>query len=321
MELLFVKRIPEFQYSVLSIKQLQAFYWFCRLGSQREAAEKLHVTQSAVTKRLQEMEAMAAAPLFQVHGKKTVLTQIGNEFLAECERMLALLHELETLKQPEQPRERTLHLGLTELTALTWFSAFLDRMKEIHPEITVQPHLDLSVPLQQKVEKGKLDIAIVAEPRAVEGLTCVPLATARFGWLAAPRTFPESHTCALADLAKHALIEQSAGSIVTALSARLLDDTCLQPVRIHGGDNIVALAALVSAGIGISCLPVALFEKEIRLGQLQLVKTRPSVPRVVYSCIFLQSPDTTLELSVSAIAGRCAGESFRSNGSPPSRIS
>lgn len=77
-----------------TVKQLEAFYWTARLGTLARAADRLHVTQSAITKRLRELEAISAAPLFEPGPRKAVLTLHGREMLGEVERLLALLGEL-----------------------------------------------------------------------------------------------------------------------------------------------------------------------------------------------------------------------------------
>lgn len=290
---------------MLTIKQLQTFYWVARLGTLNKAADKLYITQSAATKRLQEVEAIAAAPLFEGEGKKALLTPKGKDLLAECEQLLDLLAELDKLKGSAQQPARTLHVGLTDLTVLTWLPTFLRRMKEVYPTITIQPEIDLSVLLQRKVVEGRLDFAILPDPPAAEGLARVPVGEAQFGWFAAPGAFSADTVYALRELGTQTVIEQSAHSIITTLCARLWEGAGLQPERIYGGNNVVALAGLISAGVGVSCLPVALFSKDVEAGKMQLVRTDPPAPSVVYFATFLKYPHSVLSYSVADIARAC----------------
>jgi hypothetical protein len=46
---------------MLTVKQIETFYWVAKLGTVQRAADKLHITQSAATKRLQDVEAKSAA--------------------------------------------------------------------------------------------------------------------------------------------------------------------------------------------------------------------------------------------------------------------
>jgi DNA-binding transcriptional LysR family regulator len=289
---------------VLTVKQLQTFYWVARLGTVSKAAEKLHVTQSAATKRLQELEAVATASLFESSGRKKQLTPKGKELLTDCERLLDLLDQMERLKESTTVPARTLRVGLGELTALTWFPVFLRRMKVMHPMITVQPEIDMSSTLRRRVIEGRLDFAMLPDPESAEDLARVFLGNAQFGWFAAPGTFRAEITHQLHELAAQPVIEQSENSIITALCARLWEGAGVNPERIYGGNNVVALAGLISAGVGVSCLPVALFEEEVAQGRLQLVVTSPAAPAVGYYCCFLKA-NSALGYSVADIARQC----------------
>jgi len=289
---------------MLTIKQIQAFYWVARLGTLNKAADKLYITQSAATKRLQEVEAIAAAPLFETGGRKNQLTSKGQELMLECEKLFASLDELDLLKGATAQPARIVHVGLTELTALTWFGRFIKEMKKIFPTVTIQPQLDLSSVLRQRVEEGRLDFAILPNPPSAQGLERVELGSVQFGWFAAPGTFDPARTHTLRELASVPVIEQSAQSIITELCAQLWESEGVQPERIYGGNNVNALAALISAGAGISCLPIALFKQEIARGELHLIETVPGGPQVPYHFCFRQHLHSALGYGVADIAKR-----------------
>jgi DNA-binding transcriptional LysR family regulator len=289
---------------MLTIKQLQTFFWVARLGTVSKAAERLHVTQSAATKRLQELEAVAAVPLFEPGGTKGRLSLKGKEMLADCERLLNLVDQLERIKKSSEAPAPTLRIGLGELTALTWFPAFLRRMRAVHPTVTVQPEIDMSTILRGKVAENRLDFAIIPDPAPSDDLTRVFLGHAQFGWFAAPGTFRKGVVHPLHELAARPVIEQSENSIITTLCARLWEGAGVNPERIYGGNNVVALAGLISADVGVSCLPTALFEGEVAQGRLQLVETSPPAPEVGYYCCFLKS-NSALGYSVANIARQC----------------
>jgi DNA-binding transcriptional LysR family regulator len=292
--------------SALTVKQLQTFFWAARLGTVGRAADRLNITQSAATKRLQELEALASTSLFEGdNGRKNRLTPKGRELLADCERLLALLDEMDSLKRATEQPARTLHVGLTELTALNWLPLFLKRMKSLYPTIAIQPEIDLSTFLRRKVQEGRLDFAILPDPPAVEDLARVRLGEAQFAWFAPPGLFRPGTTYTLQDLAAYTVIEQTENSIITSLCARLWESAGVNPERVYGGNNVVTLAALISAGIGISCLPVALFARELEQGRMATVETSPPAPTVDYFCCFLQHPNSALGYAVADIARQC----------------
>lgn len=287
---------------MLTIKQLQAFYWVSKLGTLSKAAAKLHITQSAATKRLQEVESLARFELFEKAGRKDRLTSKGKELVKECESLLTLLDQLEKLKGTSNLPARTLHVGLTELTALTWFPDFIKLMKKTYPSITIQPEIDLSTLLYMKVKEGRLDFAFLPDLPPDEGLAKIGIGDVAFGWFAAPGTFDPDILYDLGSLAEMTVIEQSANSIITELCAQLWQNAGVQPMRVYGGNNVNALAGLISAGIGISCLPIAMFEQEINRGSLQLISTVPEAPSVTYKCYFMKHLHSALGYTISQIA-------------------
>jgi len=303
---------------MLTIKQLQAFYWVARLGTLSRAAEKLHVTQSAMTKRMQEAQAAAARPLFERKGRNSQLTQFGRELQAECDTLFESLRAFDELKKLEHQPVRLLRVGLTEMVALTWFADFLRRMKRVYPLITVQPEIDLSLILQDKVEQGRLDLSIVPDVRTSDTLVQVGVGEVQFGWFAAPGVFASGAVHSLQALATQPVIEQSENSIITAACGRLWESAGVWPERIYGGNSVKALAGLISAGVGISCLPIALFKNEVRAGTLDLIRTASPAPSISYSCCFLKNADATLGHRVSEVARECSTFTRHSK-APPRR--
>lgn len=57
---------------MLTFKQIEALYWTVRLGTFSASAQKLHTTQSAITKRIQELEADFDVALFDRSGHREI---------------------------------------------------------------------------------------------------------------------------------------------------------------------------------------------------------------------------------------------------------
>jgi DNA-binding transcriptional LysR family regulator len=289
---------------MLTIKQIEALFWVSQLGTLTRAAERLHITQSAATKRLQDVESIAAAPLFESGTRKAALTLKGREVVAECRKLLAHLEELDRARQAKQGPVRLVRIGLTELTAMTWLPRFIMEVTRLYPQLVIQPEIGLSSVLGQRVKEGKLDLAFIPFAPEADDLVRIGLGTVPFGWFGAADMFDAGALHQLQDLARYPVVEQGADSIITELCAQLWEGADVRPVRIYGGDNIHALAGLVSAGVGISCLPVAMFEHDILVGRLQLIATAPAAPRVPYHCCFLKDSTSDLGHRLSDIAGR-----------------
>lgn len=290
---------------MLTIKQIETFYWTGKLGTVQRAATKLHVTQSAATKRLQELGSISATPLFELAGRKLELTPKGLELLDLCEGFLAATARLDAVRNSARHVARVLQVGITELVALTWFPDFVRRMKSVYPQVILQPDVDLSGSLRDKVLDGRLDFAIFPEGYVSPAMAAIKLQEVQFSWFCPPDAFPAGQTVTLDDLARLPVIEQGAGSGITALCESLCAQAGVQIERISGSTSIVALAGLIEAGVGVSCLPLSLFASEIKRNQLQAVRTDPPAPRIAYFATFLKQHQAALGYAVADIARQC----------------
>jgi DNA-binding transcriptional LysR family regulator len=290
---------------MLTVKQIETFYWVAKLGTVQRAADKLHITQSAATKRLQDIEAKSASPLFEEGGKKARLSAKGHEMYALCESLLDSIGRLQAYQDAGRQMARVLHIGLTELVALTWFPVFLQQMRGSFPNVILQPQVDMSGPLQEQVIDGRLDLAILPESELPASVARVTLGSARFAWFCRPGEFDSKRTVPLRELGGVPVIDQAPVSVITIMSSRSFESAGVNPERICGGNNAVVVGGLVAAGVGVSLLPVDLFRQQVQNGLMQIVMTDPPVPAVRYDAIFLKQSHSALGHMVAEVARRC----------------
>jgi DNA-binding transcriptional LysR family regulator len=224
---------------------------------------------------------------------------------ALCEGLLNSIGRLEAYQDADRQMARVLHIGLTELVALTWFPAFLQQMRELFPHLIPQPHVDMSGPLQERVIDGRLDLAILPEAELPASVERVMLGSARFAWFCRPGAFDSKRTVPLQELGTVPVIEQIPASIITILSSRNFESAGVDPERICGGNNAVVVGGLVAAGVGVSLLPTDLFRQQIQNGLMQIVMTHPPAPMVRYDAIFLKQSPSALGYMVADVARRC----------------
>ena len=155
---------------MMTFKQLEAIYWVARLGGFAQAAAKLHTTQSAISKRVQELESLFATTLFDRTLRTARQTDKGEEMFAVAQRLLGQRDSaVEQFLRPEVI-ERRLRLGVTELTAMTWLPRLVRRIETLYPKVVIEPDVDTSVTLRDKLLADELDLVIV--PDAFEDPRC-----------------------------------------------------------------------------------------------------------------------------------------------------
>jgi DNA-binding transcriptional LysR family regulator len=133
-----------------SLDALLAFATAARLGSFERAADELHVTASAVGKRIVALEERIGLTLFERGGRSLVLTAAGREYLGPVEQALALLAAMPQHRRAANGRTR-LRLCAPPTFARQVLVPALQGFSARHPGIDLEvvlstPHLDTPAP-------------------------------------------------------------------------------------------------------------------------------------------------------------------------------
>ncbi|RMF13851.1 MAG: LysR family transcriptional regulator [Gammaproteobacteria bacterium] len=127
-----------------SLMALQAFHAAADSGSFKQAAERLFVTQAAISQHIRALEAQAGQPLFTRQHRKVTLTPAGEQLYHYTSTAFSALVSGWQAIQPEQ-QSRTITLSVLPSFASLWLVKRLGRFSEQHPdiEILLQPSLAL----------------------------------------------------------------------------------------------------------------------------------------------------------------------------------
>jgi DNA-binding transcriptional LysR family regulator len=134
-------------------------------GGVTRAAEKLNRVQSNVTTRVQQLETDLGVALFIREGKRLHLSPAGKLLLDYADRLLALADEAREALHDSKPRGM-FRLGSIESTAAIRLPEPLNAYHHRFPDVTLELHTGNAQELQEKVVRGELDAALVAEPVA-----------------------------------------------------------------------------------------------------------------------------------------------------------
>jgi DNA-binding transcriptional LysR family regulator len=289
---------------VITLKQLEALYWCAKLQSFASAANRLHTSQSAISKRISELELAIGEPLFDRSRRTPRLTGRGAQALESAEQMLGLRDGLLTAEGRAAPAMRHFRLGVTELTALTWLPLLVEAVRAGYPAMSLEPEIDLSPNLCDKLARGELDLVIVPPVFARRDFVARPLRELQLGWMCAPRLLPARRGFALTEIAAQPILMQAGRSGVDVAYEQWFRDQGLSIRRIYAGNSLVALSALTMAGFGVSYLPTEYFADLVGHGLLRVLKVRgPRPPDTRYHAVHLEDAAPTV-LEVARMAAR-----------------
>ncbi|MCA8092300.1 LysR family transcriptional regulator [Burkholderia anthina] len=261
-----------------TLKQLDAFYWAATCANFSTAAQRLHLSVSSLSKRINELEQVVERTLFDRSGHRAVLTGDGEALLPAVVRVLESVAALQDSVARDEGLSGRLRFGVGELSALTWLPRFVAAVQKQHPKLALEPYVDVGAALEEKVDAGELDFAVIAGRSSRGSVLSQPVAEARFAWMAADALVGSERVLTPALLARHALVLLPSGSGVT----RILDDWLLASGINHARriacNNWSAVAGMLREGVGIGFLPVDWARARLGGDLVELASEPPLAP-------------------------------------------
>jgi DNA-binding transcriptional LysR family regulator len=239
----------------MTLKQLEAFYWAATCSSFAMAAERVHLSVSSLSKRIAELEAALGQVLFDRAGHRAALTEAGTRLLPLAGALLQQADRLQQEMGSSAGLRGPCRLGVGELTALTWLPRLVAALAAAHPALEVSVHVDVGAALAQRLDKGELDVAVIAGPASRSALTSVPLAHARFAWCTGPEVERGPRQMDADAVQSRPLLTLPQGSGVTHLIDDWLRQTGARPMRRLVCNHWGAIVGMLAHGSGIGLLP------------------------------------------------------------------
>lgn len=236
---------------------LESFVFVCRSESLVEAAERLHISQSALSRRMSELQVRLGVKLFQASGRGIVCTHDAQRLLPLALSALESMSALEdAARKSEAPEPVDLAVAATAHTIMGLVERAAALMRK-NPNYVIRFVEAGGVEIEDMVLSGKVSLGLTARPRFDTGL--VDLHIARLDLLAASTTpFKASeyeHGIELKKLCEKELIvlDRRYQSRVTLDAAvRLLQ---LSPKIIQETASAGVAVAMARSGLGTAIIP------------------------------------------------------------------
>jgi len=159
----------------LTLRQLRAFAAVAETGSFTAAAQRLHLTQSALSVLVRELEAEMGVRLLDRHTRRVQLAEAGREFLPAVHRMLGELAEAVAGVTDLRDKKRgLLRLAAPQLMACTLMPRVIAAYRGRYPDVEVRLADTLPEHLLAGVLSGEVELAVgqdVAVDAAIERRT------------------------------------------------------------------------------------------------------------------------------------------------------
>jgi DNA-binding transcriptional LysR family regulator len=255
-----------------TFKQIQTFMEVARQRSVSKAAERLFVTQPAVSMQIRQLEDVFGLALVEPLGRNIQLTAAGEAFLTHATAAMGQFKDLEAqMAEFVGLKKGRIDLAVVS-TAKYFIPMLLVRFNRLHTGIHVQLKIDNRENVLGLLARFEADLVVMG--RAPSHLECeaTPFATNPLAMVAAPdHPLARRKNLPFGALANYGFLVREEGSGTRAAMQRLFDDhqTALKVVMELPSNETIKQA--VMAGMGLSFLSMRTIRHELASGHLALL--------------------------------------------------
>ncbi|MBK4997230.1 LysR family transcriptional regulator [Pseudomonas sp. S37] len=242
---------------MIDLRHLRTLHALRETDSLHEAAERLHLTQSALSHQFREMEERIGMPLFVRKSRPVRFTSAGLKLLQLADQVLPQIRNTEReLGKLAGGSAGRLYIAIECHSCYQWLMPSVDEFRSAWPEVELDLVSGVSFAPLPALERGDLDLVVTSDPVTLPGISYVPL----FGYEAllaidnqhALRAKPYLEP---ADIASQTLITYPIERNRLDIFTRFLDPADIEPAQLRTAEMTVMMMQLVASGRGVCCLP------------------------------------------------------------------
>jgi LysR family transcriptional regulator, transcription activator of glutamate synthase operon len=262
----------------MELRQLKYFREVAERQHVTRAAEKLFVSESAISRAVTQLEEELGVPLFYRQGRAVVLSPYGRLFLENVTRALGVLESGRRLLREQTEQESgTVSLGFLHSLGVEMVPGLIKEYRRKHPGIQFTLLVQRSGEmLMEELAGGGIDLCL-----SVPGM----FGQSDVRWnhlldeellIAMPRAhrLAASRTLSLKELSSEPFLVLSPEHTLRIIFDRVCADASFSPKIAFEGMDIATLRGLIAAGLGIGLLPPA----PARFAGIVEIKLSPARP-------------------------------------------
>ena len=278
----------------LEIRHLRLVAEISDAGSMTRAAERLCLTQSALSHQLRDIEGRLGTTFFVRLGRRMVLTAAGRRVLETARRVIGdLEHAEEDVRRLASNSDGSIRVCTQCNTGYHSLAPLLTVFQRKHPRVSVHVAADATAhPIEALVE-GRVDLAILIDSVPDRRLRLRPLFTDEMVAVVA-RSHPlaKRRWVSAQDLAREHLLLYSSRPEESFLLRKVLAPEGLTPARVSFIMLTEAMIELARAGTGVGILPRWSAQRAIASGGVAALSiTRRAMRRRWVAATLAAQPD------------------------------
>jgi DNA-binding transcriptional LysR family regulator len=261
----------------MEFRQLRTLLAIVETRNFTRAAERVHLTQAAVSAQIKALEAETGMPLFARVNKKIFLTEAGELLVQRAERLLKAHDEaLLALKELGDAERGRLRIGTAStMASREQLPPLLAELKRAYPKAQVTVRRATSAEIVAQILQNDLDVGLVSLPVEARDIRAEVLQRDRLVAIVQP-AHPLAHQRSISplQLAAEPLILGEQGGNTRRLIDLFFEKSGVRPeVMMELGSN-TSIKRMVEHGLGVSLLPRSSVREELKAGKLIALPVR-----------------------------------------------
>jgi LysR family nitrogen assimilation transcriptional regulator len=166
----------------MDVRQLQMFKAVADFGGFTNAAARLYVSHSAISRQIKLLEHELQAILFVREGRHVSLTQAGKALLTYADSIFQQITEAkQAVSAATQEQEGQLHIGTATNILRFFLLPVLESFRKSFPKVNVLTTTGNADRIIEEIRLGAINVGVVSMPVDAHGLTLTPLYQEEFG--------------------------------------------------------------------------------------------------------------------------------------------
>ncbi len=251
----------------MDISGLQAFISVAEHASFSAAAESMHLTQPAISKRIAALESELNNRLFDRIGRQIQLTEAGRALLPRAQNIISEIQDSQrAIQNLSQEVAGQLSIGTSHHIGLHRLPPVLRHYNQSYPQVELNLQFLDSEQACKAVLHGDLELGIVTlPPNNSDPLTLVPLWNDPLHIVASEEhPLAQQKVVQLSDLAEHPAILPARGTFTREVIEKMLQPADIQLQVRLSTNYLETIRMMVDIGLGWSVLPETMIDANLR---------------------------------------------------------
>jgi LysR family transcriptional activator of glutamate synthase operon len=268
----------------MELRQLQYFVKVARKQHVTQAAEELHVAQSAVSRQIHQLEQELGLELFVQKGRNLHLTPVGKLFLSRVEELLTGLEKaVSEIKEFLDPEVGEISLGFPHSLGISLVPSVVAAFRKDHPNVKFRLKQGTYSSLIRDVVKGDVDLAFISPfPEKNDQVSGqIVLTEELYAVLPANHVLAEYQSIRLEQLKDDSFVLFAEPYSLRTIVWEACRKAGFKPIIGFEGEETDTIRGLVAAGMGVSLLPEMALTEISPLMPVKVKVTEPHVTRTI----------------------------------------